>query len=149
MDDLIRAEISATHPARLESMQLEACAGRRQARSILACRLLRLCAAGALSPNLVQWLAEGAELDGFTNNDLHTLAHAGTNGMYPANVRRDVFSRVGKESLVKQPEFVKLFMDAGKGKVEEVAHPLVPPAAIADALRATDRVMFDTLIGRS
>ena len=60
-------------------------------RSKLASRLLSLLGWGDLSANQVQWICEGAVLDGHAHGDVVHIARAGTTGKHSGNVRRDIF----------------------------------------------------------
>ena len=114
--------------------------------SVLECRLLRLCALGVISSNMVASLAEGAVLDGLSHERVKRLARAGASGLYPGNVRRDIFRSVRADYLIQAPESVELYMNIGKGKVGVFHHAILPPAAIVDALYRKSRHTFDELV---
>ena len=71
--------------------------------SILAKRLLLLVGWGHISTNTMQWLAEGAILDGAHDETLHKLSTAGTSGKHSGNVRRDVFRHLYKGMQLPPP----------------------------------------------
>ena len=140
-DDEIRAELQAWPRASMAALEAE------PARvSHTEYRLLRLCALGTISPTMAAWLAEGVMLDGVDSPGVRRLARAGAHGQYAGNIRRDLFRHQRKEFLIERPEHVELYVDAGHGKVSLVQHPILPPAAIVNALFIKNREIFIRLV---
>ena len=71
--------------------------------SKLATALLSLWAHGKLSAATCRWLAEQAMLDGCTHPEVCDVARAGSHGLYPGNVHRDLMARFVKGVFVPEP----------------------------------------------
>ena len=71
--------------------------------SKLATALLSLWAHGKLSAATCRWLAEQAMLDGCTHPEVCDVARAGSHGLYPGYVHRDLMARFVKGVFVPEP----------------------------------------------
>ena len=95
--------------------------------SVFAKRLLVLFGWGHISGNIVQWLAEGARLDGVEREDVNRLARVGSSGRYSGNVRRDLIRVVCDKTTLPTLTLITTHVVAKDGVVEEHGYPMLNP----------------------
>ena len=119
----------------------------QQSLRVFCHRMLTFLAIGVLSANQVQWLCEGLVLDGKIDPMVSVYAKAGTDGLYPMHVRRDIWSTIHPLFKLVDEDFVELHVNLGKGQIGTCKHPVLAPAQIANSLYTKNRPAFDYLIG--
>ena len=106
--------------------------------SVLAQRLLNLLGWGVLKPVAIQWLCEGAVIDGPAHPDIKYLAQIGTNGEHKQNCRRDVFRVASKGFMLPTPVLfqvphIKPYATL-RNEVHYTAHPIISPGELTNAI---------------
>ena len=117
-------------------------------RNALASRLLPLMGWGDLSANQMQWICEGAVLDGHAHVDVHHLSRAGTTGKHRGNIRRDMLSRfLKRKNVVPKPLVVPTLMKNAEDNVVDGTLHLISPVHTADHLFNTKKSVFTAMWG--
>ena len=117
--------------------------------SVLASRLLLLWSWGLLTTPHLQFLAEGAILDGTQHPDLDKLAALGAHGAYAGNTRRDLLKSKVLRRLPSFPDPAVIRIPLlVNGIVQYVDYPILLPAAVFDSLVIDHRPHFEMMIGK-
>ena len=119
--------------------------------SFLVERLLELCAMGIISAVLVQWLCEGAILDGLKNDEVEDVAKKGASGTHAGNIRRDIYNKYGKNLDLPENARVRVpyvIYDAfGKFVIKYMDYPVVSPRLMLHCLADKYPSQFQRLLG--
>ena len=118
--------------------------------SELTDRLLELWGWGLLSTPQLQLLAEGAQLDGLSSEQINSLASVGSRGAHPGNMRRDLMRSVlGDLPAVFKPAMVAVpYVKKKSGTVDFMQLPVMLPSDVLRALYTDYRTVFMEMLGQ-
>ena len=108
--------------------------------SVMMERLLEIGALGLpLSAVMIQWVADGAVIDGLQHPEVVEVSKFGASGKHPGNIRRELYNKYGKDNDFPPPVRVKdlpyIEQDsAGKDVVKHINYPMFNPCAMFDTL---------------
>ena len=115
--------------------------------SALGTRLLQLFGWGHISANTVQWLAEGAIMDGAKNVLLSTMAEIGTQGRHAGNCRRDLIRSVCKSMTLPQAMSIEVPFLETSGIIAYGSASVLNPLAVLETLHSKHSAIFEEVIG--
>jgi hypothetical protein len=118
--------------------------------SILVSRLLLIWGWGLLSAPVVQWLAEGAVMDGLINEHIKQLSKIGDHGLYPGNMRRDLIRMFWPAMKLPQPMCIKIHVRKPRTSlVTKKGHAMINPLEFIDQIYDQYPELFSLMIGRN
>ena len=113
--------------------------------SFLADRLLHLFGWGLLSATTVQWLADGAKLDGLSNAKVDRIAGIGTNGRHGGNCRRDLLRSCCADSKIAKPLTVHVPMYSKLRTIEMGQIDMLPPTMLIESIYRHYNAAFQSI----
>ena len=111
----------------------------------LANRLLLLFGWGVVSANVVQWIAEGAVLDGSAQPSTIRLSKLGGAGKYSGNCRRDLFCSFCPSMTVPRPILVTVPKEPSRHVVEWKGHMVMPLLQVIQTIHDKHPFVFSQM----
>jgi hypothetical protein len=119
--------------------------------SILCERLVEYAGWGRLYCTDVQYLAEGALLDGLKHPEVNDLFKLGTSGEHIGNCRRDLFGKYKNYKDLPKPTRVKnvpyIETKDGVDVLKYTEYPIIFPHQTMDCLHDNFKEIFDNMMG--